>query len=815
MAPSRRLTLDLRSKILVWTFIPTALLLAAVVILSALAFRKLAFDLVIERDRELTRLLADQLGAQLEGYAGVQTSLTRAEGIYGEELTSQRELFLRVVAAVKARTGELGSAYIVNGDGRVIFHSESTHISEDFSTQDVVQRALRGEFGTVRTQDPTGVEIVASFAPIAGTSWGLVTEQPWSSLIGSIVSYLQLILVLVGLGLLLPVVIVAVGVQRLTQPIQGLITASQEIADGKFGQRVVATTGDEIEDLAEQFNRMAARLEETYRDLEHEIDERTRALATLSAATAASSLMLDTQHVLESSLEGILVQLDLPAGGIFLREGEGGPHRLAATRGLSDRLRDQLAVYAGAGHSLARVAVTTGPIVLDLVAEGLLREGGVQEIAERRYLMGVPLTARGETHGVLFVTSPNRDVLDDQVAQLLTTVGQQLGVAIQSQRLYRAQQRRAEQFRVISEVGRRITSFLEVEDVVREIVRPVHDRLGYTLVGIGLIEGDTVVMKAGAGACWENLGYRPPRFRIGRDGIVGQVAAEGTTILAADVSLDPRYMALADTAEIRSELAIALHTQDAVIGVLDVQSDRTNAFDDDDRVVLESLAAQAAIAIDNARLYARAREAATLEERNRLARDLHDAVSQTLWTASLLAEVVPDQVRDSPSEAMQSLDQLRQLTRGALAEMRMLLLELRPAALEQAELGDLLRQLADGVASRKNLHIHLGLQSHRQPPGETKVGLYRIAQEALNNAAKHSQAKQAWITLAGGEAAVVLEVRDNGRGFDPTQPSANGLGLNVMRERAQAIGGMLVVESAPGKGTRIAVRWPAHEGQKE
>jgi signal transduction histidine kinase len=138
-----------------------------------------------------------------------------------------------------------------------------------------------------------------------------------------------------------------------------------------------------------------------------------------------------------------------------------------------------------------------------------------------------------------------------------------------------------------------------------------------------------------------------------------------------------------------------------------------------------------------------------LEKRNRLARDLHDAVSQRLWTASLLAEVVPDQVRDAPQEAMHNLARLRQLTRGALAETRMLLLELRPAAPQRAELGELLRQLADRVSSRKKLDIHLDVQRHRAPPAEVKIGLYRIASEALSSAAKHAQATQAWMGLSG------------------------------------------------------------------
>ena len=218
------------------------------------------------------------------------------------------------------------------------------------------------------------------------------------------------------------------------------------------------------------------------------------------------------------------------------------------------------------------------------------------------------------------------------------------------------------------------------------------------------------------------------------------------------------------------------------------------------------------MAVDNASLYEKAEESAATAERNRLARDLHDAVSQTLFSASLIAEVLPGPVQNGPRRRRRRrLDELRQLTRGALAEMRTLLLELRPAALAEADLPDLLRQLArgdHGARAGAGGSRTAGRATALTP--DVQLGLYRIAQEALNNVAKHSGAAGARVTLScedGGARRVLLTVEDDGHGFDPTGVSGNHLGLNIMSERAEAIGATLEVRSRKGEGTRVSVEW--------
>jgi signal transduction histidine kinase len=153
------------------------------------------------------------------------------------------------------------------------------------------------------------------------------------------------------------------------------------------------------------------------------------------------------------------------------------------------------------------------------------------------------------------------------------------------------------------------------------------------------------------------------------------------------------------------------------------------------------------------------------------------------------------------------LEELRQLTRGALAEMRMLLLELRPAALVEVELGDLLRQLSEAFTGRSRIPIQLDIDINLQIPPDVKVGLYRIAQEALNNIAKHAGASQVILTLRSQARGLELSIADNGCGFDPCCISSDHLGLKIMSERSREIGVDLIVDSRIGTGTKIVARW--------
>jgi signal transduction histidine kinase len=212
-------------------------------------------------------------------------------------------------------------------------------------------------------------------------------------------------------------------------------------------------------------------------------------------------------------------------------------------------------------------------------------------------------------------------------------------------------------------------------------------------------------------------------------------------------------------------------------------------------------------------LFEETQQLAVVQERQRLARDLHDAVTQTLFSASIIAEVLPRLWERDPGEGERRLAEVRELTRGALAEMRTLLLELRPSALADAELGDLLRQLGEATTGRARVPVEVQIEgTYAGMPVEVKVALYRIAQEALNNVAKHSGAELATVRLCRGPEQVSLDIADDGRGFDRDTIPPDHLGVGIMRERAEAIGAELTITTEPGQGTEVSVVWGGSGG---
>jgi PAS domain S-box-containing protein len=208
-----------------------------------------------------------------------------------------------------------------------------------------------------------------------------------------------------------------------------------------------------------------------------------------------------------------------------------------------------------------------------------------------------------------------------------------------------------------------------------------------------------------------------------------------------------------------------------------------------------------------AELAKKAADEAVTAERTRLARDLHDAVTQTLFASSMIAEVLPDLWEVDVEEAKKSTEELQQLTRGALAEMRTLLLELRPVALTQARLGDLIKQLCEAFIGRSRLPIELNIEGDGDLSQEVLIAFYRIAQESLNNVFKYARASRVDVSLFISSSSVHFETRDNGVGFDLSTTKPTSLGMRIMRERAEAIGADLEISSKLGAGTSVEITW--------
>ncbi len=734
----------LRAKMTAWVLLPTAAILVAVGAVAFGASQRVTEDLVLQRNQDGAKLLAGQLSAELEGYErslGSVASMAAEEPLHRMQVILDREwpggqLFLfdagvvvldrtgTVVASVpdaahlygerfselvaEGRTprpenllvsdilsdtvvgldviaysrplvdttgeakgtvvglfhaergatrtssfyrriwelyiGRQGTAYLVDSHGRVIFHTDTFLIGESFSGLAAVQGALAGRTGALRTEDVEGEDVVAGYAPVPRTSWGLVTEERWSEVTRAIRPYNRFLLGLLMLGVVVPVAVVAFGVRRITQPIGELTKAAQEIASGNFSQRIDVHTGDELETLAQQFNAMAARLQASYADLERRVADRTRELATLNAVATVVSRSLELEEVMQAALQKTLETMEMEAGVAFRLD---PPDRLSliAHQGLSETFVERVR-HISLQESIAFRAVSKGAPAVRSV-EGY-PEGWLKHLLQRE--------------------------------------------------------------------------------------------------GIGTVVG------------------------------------------------------------------VPLIARDEVLGVLNLAARRQLIITAEERSLLASVGRQAGLAVENARLYERAEAAAAAAERNRLAGELHDAVSQTLFSASMIADVLPRLWERDPEEARRRLEDIRRLTRGAMAEMRTLLWELRPSALLEAGLDELLGQLSKIAAGRASLKVALDAQPIFSPPDDVKVALYRIAQEALNNVVKHAEASHVAVSIHASQGGLEMHILDDGRGFAPEDVPGGHLGLTIMHERAQSIGAELSVASELGVGTDVRVVWREAKG---
>jgi PAS domain S-box-containing protein len=383
-----------------------------------------------------------------------------------------------------------------------------------------------------------------------------------------------------------------------------------------------------------------------------------------------------------------------------------------------------------------------------------------------------------------------------------------------------ALQRRVEELATLHHIAQTVASVTDLPAALKSVAQTVTGVLDATATMIGGLEGDQVMVLA-----WYADESGAPimvgqGFPLAQEmPAVRQALERGETLVVPYVQvklLSSIYQEHTQARNIEAVMIVPLRARDTLIGLMAVGSGQADRVFTAAQISLaETIAGDIAAAIENARLLGRAQALAVDAERQRLARDLHDAVTQTIYSASLIAEALPRIWERNPVEAKRNLVKLRQLTRGALAEMRTLLFELRPAALEEAELGTLLQQLGDAMTGRTRIPVDVTVDTAGpELPPDVKIVLYRIAQEAFNNVTKHAGATQVTVTLQGEPHRVILAIRDDGRGFDPSAVPGERMGLDIMRERAKHIDAQLNARSVPGQGTEIAVIWSNPKGQK-
>lgn len=292
--------------------------------------------------------------------------------------------------------------------------------------------------------------------------------------------------------------------------------------------------------------------------------------------------------------------------------------------------------------------------------------------------------------------------------------------------------------------------------------------------------------------------------------LAGLVVRTGNVMVSLDPPHDPRLnQDLVNAGHWQNVIEAPLRSKERVLGVLVVATAHRSGFDEQHVRMLSLFANQAGLFLENAGLHVKEREVAVLEERNRLARELHDSVTQVLFSLTLNLEAALEMSKKSPEKAIVLVSRSQEMATEALADMRSLIFELRPAALQEKGLAMALSNHINLFRRRQGIDVSLVLEGEERLAPEMEFCLYRVAQEALNNVAKHARAGQVTVTYSVTPRLAMLRVADDGQGWDPQlEPQGQSFGLVGMRERLALVGGTLHVQSSPGQGTQIEAHIP-------
>jgi signal transduction histidine kinase len=352
----------------------------------------------------------------------------------------------------------------------------------------------------------------------------------------------------------------------------------------------------------------------------------------------------------------------------------------------------------------------------------------------------------------------------------------------------------------------------EVEPMLRRLVRAARELAGARYAALGIPDGEGAFAQfITAGMSDELIAAMGPLPRT--HGLLGAMLESPESYRTADIRQDPRFRGWWPRAhpQMRSFLGVPIVARGSVIAAFYVtDKEGADEFSGEDQRLIEMLAAHAAVAIENARLLERSRELSIVEERNRLARELHDAVSQKLFGLVLGAESAGTLLDRDPRAAAEQVERIGELAQEALGELRGLIFELRPASLEDEGLAATLRKQVDMLERVHGRAIELRIAGSANCAPEAEGEVLRVAQEALNNALRHAEAERIELRMEARDGRLIVTVADDGIGFDPDDRSlrARRLGLTSMEERARGLGGTLNVVSQPGEGTTVTLEVP-------
>jgi signal transduction histidine kinase len=405
----------------------------------------------------------------------------------------------------------------------------------------------------------------------------------------------------------------------------------------------------------------------------------------------------------------------------------------------------------------------------------------------------------------------------DVLTMVADAIAQGIGRKQAEERLEERVKQRTKELSLLLDVSHAVASTLELQPLLQTILEQLKTVVDYSEAALLSIQDGKIVLPDYRGT--QSPAQMEKLVQVFEQGAsYQQILQLREAVIVDDFHTRPPFFEVYEHLpgehieipinNVRSWMGIPLIAGDRVIGILAVSHSLPNFYKSQHASLAVALANQAAIALENARLYERARSLAALQERQRLARELHDSVSQELYGISLNAQNAQETLETHPDEAVEAIKMITQHAEIGMAEMRALLLELRPESLQSEGLIGALSRQVGILRANYRLIVQASFSEEPEISVERKHALYRIAQEALHNVVRHARATTTVLRMALEGRFLLLEVRDDGRGFDPGGNFSGHLGLQSIKERVAALNGTLTINSTPENGTTVSVRIP-------
>tara|TARA_Y100000031_G_scaffold140978_1_gene169118 strand:- start:1156 stop:3072 length:1917 start_codon:yes stop_codon:yes gene_type:complete len=550
--------------------------------------------------------------------------------------------------------------------------------------------------------------------------------------------------------------------------------------------------------------------------LQNKVVDQNRQLAALNRIALLAAEEAELNDVINKSLDEVIRVMNVDAGLICLVDLERREHTAVGVRGFSQDLTNRIQRAKLDDDVVATEVVRTGEPVM---YEKVFKDPKVAEAALRENVragISAPLKSEGEVNGILAIATHDQRTFSEDDIEFLMIIGGHLGLAIRKAVLFDHSQLQNKELSALLAVGKAVTSSFDLDEVVELSLDAVIEVTSADVAEVWLMDGDEEIALHIRRGVSRDAFLTRTRFQIGQ-GFPGVVARDLTRVLVHDLPSDSRFLR-SDIVEagFQTFCAIPMLSRGEFQGVLTVAGLSKDSLNTPWELrLLDAIAERVALAVENAHLHQRVQDAAVIQERERISREMHDGLGQVLGYINAKTLAVKKLVTDSRvSEAHQELSEMEEIARDLYADVREGILGLRTSSQGYGGLVAELRQYIELYGEMSGVEANLNVAGQSERFGlapSVEIQLMRILQEALTNVRKHSNASAVNVDFRPNGSQLEVEVTDNGRGIDPDGPRAAGwprFGLQTMRERAESVGGSFDISSEPGGGVKVVVSVP-------